>query len=441
MSRLFLSFIIFFIAAAVPSVAAISVEGTALPVVSVQPETSSGLAGLYVVSDFSGCRIVYTAASAAASVSVQRYGLRGAAYPSEILPEDLSRDGAVVTVTNITADGGYIFTEGSRATYCWISSYALSPVTLSSIYPDESQSYCDRLTLRVDGDAPRMIYYGIDGRSYTIDREITLSYTTLEPVTDPGPSFATKEVAVNYPYIDGSINIAAPLSDTYFTIAADRFLRAWGRELELVSPRAVSRTAAIVTAARQFKDPGASELSPSDATLGGSAPVEIEFEAAVSDAVTYTRWQIATDPEFINVEYYTPDLRFRHTFTDAGQRYVMFEGADASGECTAQSDIYTISIGESSLRCPNAFSPGASAGVNDEWRVTYQSIIHFECYIFNRWGEKMAELHDPSQGWDGIYHGKLVPAGVYYYVIKATGADGKEYELAGDINILRSSAQ
>ena len=32
--------------------------------------------------------------------------------------------------------------------------------------------------------------------------------------------------------------------------------------------------------------------------------------------------------------------------------------------------------------------------------------------------------------------GKLVPAGVYYYVIKATGADGKKYDLSGDINIV-----
>ena len=58
------------------------------------------------------------------------------------------------------------------------------------------------------------------------------------------------------------------------------------------------------------------------------------------------------------------------------------------------------------------------------------------CYIFNRWGEKMAEFHDPAQGWDGRYKGKIVPAGVYYYVIKARGSDGKDYNLSGDINIL-----
>ena len=49
----------------------------------------------------------------------------------------------------------------------------------------------------------------------------------------------------------------------------------------------------------------------------------------------------------------------------------------------------------------------------------------------------MAHLTDPSQGWDGRYNGKLVPAGVYYYVIKARGTDGKNYKKSGDINIVR----
>ncbi len=45
-------------------------------------------------------------------------------------------------------------------------------------------------------------------------------------------------------------------------------------------------------------------------------------------------------------------------------------------------------------------------------------------------------MTDPSQGWDGKHGGKYVPAGAYFYTIRALGADGKRYELSGDINIV-----
>ena len=88
------------------------------------------------------------------------------------------------------------------------------------------------------------------------------------------------------------------------------------------------------------------------------------------------------------------------------------------------------------LKCPNAFSPGVTEGVNDEWKVSYKSIVKFKCWIFNTWGVQLCELNDPSQGWDGKYKGKVVKPGVYYYVIDAEGSEGKKYKLKGDINVV-----
>ncbi|MDE6654646.1 MAG: gliding motility-associated C-terminal domain-containing protein [Muribaculaceae bacterium] len=65
--------------------------------------------------------------------------------------------------------------------------------------------------------------------------------------------------------------------------------------------------------------------------------------------------------------------------------------------------------------------------------------MEFDCHIFNRWGQEMIHLTDPSQGWDGKYKGKTVPTGVYYYVIKAKGSEGRKYHLKGDINIIKST--
>ena len=85
---------------------------------------------------------------------------------------------------------------------------------------------------------------------------------------------------------------------------------------------------------------------------------------------------------------------------------------------------------------PNAFSPKSTPGVNDLWKVSYKSLVSYQCNIFNRWGTQMFSSDNPADGWDGKYRGRFVPAGVYYYVIKARGADGVDYNRAGDINII-----
>ena len=161
----------------------------------------------------------------------------------------------------------------------------------------------------------------------------------------------------------------------------------------------------------------------------------MSFEAAVTDGALFKEWQISRSQEFDDAGLRIQELSFDYTFTEEGQTYVRFICANADGSCEAHGDVYTISIGTSSLRCPNAFSPNGD-GVNDEWKVSYSSIISFECHIFDRYGHKMTSLSNPSQGWDGKYKGKTVPSGAYYYVIKAKGADGKVYDLAGDINIV-----
>ena len=50
--------------------------------------------------------------------------------------------------------------------------------------------------------------------------------------------------------------------------------------------------------------------------------------------------------------------------------------------------------------------------MNDEWKVSYKSLISYECHIFNRWGTQMIPAStNPAEGWDGKYRGKYVPAG------------------------------
>ena len=98
---------------------------------------------------------------------------------------------------------------------------------------------------------------------------------------------------------------------------------------------------------------------------------------------------------------------------------------------------FTVTVSESKLIFPNAFSPNGDE-YNPIFKAKeYQSIVEFHAYIFNRWGQKLYDWTDPAGGWDGTYNGKDVKEGVYFLLCKAKGADGREYNIKKDVNLLR----
>ena len=91
----------------------------------------------------------------------------------------------------------------------------------------------------------------------------------------------------------------------------------------------------------------------------------------------------------------------------------------------------------STLVMPNAFSPN-NDNINDVYKVkSYQNIVEFHAYIFNRWGQKLFEWTNLEGGWDGTYRGNDVKQGTYFVLVKAKGADGQTYNIRKDVNLLR----
>lgn len=88
---------------------------------------------------------------------------------------------------------------------------------------------------------------------------------------------------------------------------------------------------------------------------------------------------------------------------------------------------------KSSLLVPNIFTPNGD-GKNDIFKVKHEE--EFECFnikIFDRWGSKIYETTNINNGWDAHHHTN----GTYYYIISAMGKDGKEWELHGNITVIR----
>ncbi len=417
--------------------AQLTFSGLLVPAVTEEPPASSGLDAVYVLGSTTGVTATATVGGAT-NVKVYRFSSLGAAYAQEIPVR--SAGVSAVEFDLQAGDMGYMIeSAGRRTDYYWVTDYSTHRYNVSGVSTDDEESDCEMLALRIDGSAPAIYYYTINGRQVELERGIEVSYNTL--VFDSEMyNYSQQEVMrmVSHATESGILRVAQPLCQTEISVTGDRFLKAWGEEETVstgsVNPRAVAaETKADVT---ERDAPNEKKEEGNDA-LGGSAPCEITFTAAVTDGAEFRQWQIARDEEFEIVDLQFPDLEFSYIFREQGYSYVRFVAANAAGDCEYYGDTYTVYIGDSRLECPNVFSPGASEGVNDEWRVSYKSIVEFSCAIFNRWGVQVATLSDPSQGWDGRYKGKIVPPGVYFYVIEARGADDRKYKLSGDINVIR----
>lgn len=410
---------------------ALDFEGTTLKPVEVKTETSTGLDAIYVIADPQGASMVYTASSATSEVRWLRYSRLGSSYAEEVTPQ---RSGARLTLPCEYEDMGYVIEEGGRSHYYWVINYDDHRLDLKSIAVAAEQD-CDRTHIDFVGSADELAAYSPLGRRIVVSRDLEVSYTTLT-FNDETFTYSPGQTSVTLDAVSSTFSVEASLTNTSFTLSGDRFLNVWGQGQSVETATYTTQRVEAQTRATQTQRDADNEQRVEGSELGGSAPCEITFEAAVSDAAVFNEWQISRTPDFSEVLNSYNDTEFTYTFTEQGKTYVRFISDNAEGTCPSESQTYEIFIGESKLEIPNAFSPGASPGVNDEWKVSYKSIVSYKCTIFNRWGKKLFESDDPSVGWGGMVGGKAVPAGVYFYVIKAVGADGVKYDKAGDINVI-----
>lgn len=182
--------------------------------------------------------------------------------------------------------------------------------------------------------------------------------------------------------------------------------------------------------------------------ISGSAPLTGRFMANPENTDGYTayyEWRFTmegeTEPYLVRYEQDT-----EYTFNSAGSHRIVLYATFVNGndrieytqEYWDETGPIRVTISESKLEMPNAFSPNGD-GINDIYKAKsgYQSITEFHASIFNRWGQKLYEWNDPAGGWDGTYKGKDVKQGVYFVLVKAKGADGREYNIKRDVNLLR----
>ena len=417
----------------------VAITGAKLPVQEVVPDKSTGLDKIFVSYDMDGVSLVYTA-TGSGNVTFYSYRSLGGGYAQELT--NVTGSGNTYTLAAPQRDMGYIIEEGTDRYYLWLVNYSAHRLNLKGVTIPDDQD-CNLTRLQLQGSGSPIHFYSINGRQYTLDQESKVDYFTLE-YDEENKQYDQVTTTQNLEGFSESVYInPAPLCNTTFRITGDRFLEAWHWGESVESPNFRTNAVDAHTYAEQLpestdEDYKSNQIGSSSSgdELGGSAPADITFTAICSDAVIHHEWQFSKSPDFENLLYRFNEREVNYVFREEGTTYVRYIGSNAEGTCETEGETFTVSIGSSDLKCPNAFSPGASEGVNDEWKVLYRSIVDFKCWIFNRHGRQLFYFTDPSQGWDGKVGGKVVSSGVYYYVIDATGADGKHYKLSGDINVI-----
>ncbi|NOR88558.1 MAG: PKD domain-containing protein [Bacteroidales bacterium] len=153
--------------------------------------------------------------------------------------------------------------------------------------------------------------------------------------------------------------------------------------------------------------------------------------------------------EVVPVEYYhwdfgdgrdTVGIDPVHIYQDTGLFNVLLTIQDENG-CldTASMNVFVDPV--FSFYIPNAFSPNGN-GINDDFGPigAYFADANYEFNIYSRWGELLFETKDPYERWIGDYSkssGKIVPLGVYTWIIRVKDALGEEHLYKGMVTVVR----
>lgn len=162
----------------------------------------------------------------------------------------------------------------------------------------------------------------------------------------------------------------------------------------------------------------------------GETPLSVNFTNTSTGAANYL-WQFGTGD---TSTVFSPT----YVYTPLGQFTACLIASTTTGcsdtACTTI-DIFINSV----FVIPNVFTPNDD-NVNDLFTVKAIGLATMDAEVYNRWGQKEYEWHTTNGGWDGrTASGVPAPDGTYYFIIKATGIDRKEYFEKGAFTLLRGN--
>ena len=361
--------------------------------------------------------------------------------------------GYVITATD--TDGNVL--ESKSVYVVSMADKIFRPLSIDTLSSDDR---CKVLALVAVFNSPEVYYITPSGVRHAIDREYIVSYNTSEiqnrQIVDIEKT-DTITTGKRGNIQSDEFSIEAPCRNSYITFRGDLICDALGIAEEVKTSYEVeAHTVIACISASIIEREGLNEAdrnsSESDISIGGSAPLQVNFNSNSNYPVAqHFRWIIINNENPTDSSNVYHDENLNYTFSQTGVYKVIldvvhnYDAAEAvvcPYRCDAYRDSVAVVVSESMLEVPSAFSPNGD-GINDEFRVSFKSLSEFNCKVYDRWGQKVYEWSDPSAGWDGKVNGRKATVGPYYYIIDAKGTDKdtngklKTYHKKGDINLFR----
>ena len=104
--------------------------------------------------------------------------------------------------------------------------------------------------------------------------------------------------------------------------------------------------------------------------------------------------------------------------------------------CIAKSTVTLFTEAKPEVFIPNMFSPNGDS-VNDKFFVYGFGIRDFDLKVFNRWGEKVYESTEQTQGWDGVFKNENQVPDAYVYYLQIVYLNNKRFSKTGSVTLVR----
>jgi gliding motility-associated-like protein len=330
-----------------------------------------------------------------------------------------------ITICSGQSAGTFTATGSAGGNIIWSTSPTMNPVVHVG-------------TTYTPTNTATTVYYIEDSTSAGCKSAAAATSVTVtinpSPTITGTPAFDTSKCGSNSGAVLNLTGAGGTPAYTYQWIDSTGAVIGTASDLTNVGPGSYSL---IVTDANGCKDTsntkytviGSASINASftPSTTSGQAPLNVVFANTSTGAAAYAWTFDGTATSTITNPSYTYNTNGTYT--------VMLIASNGSCIDTAYS-VIIIDVA-TTIVIPNIFSPNGD-GLNDEFIIACTGMKTLTCDIFNRWGQLVATLTGPNQNWDGrLNNGNMATEGTYYFMLNATGADGKSYSYQGPLTLVK----